>query len=117
MNNLKIVESFNNVETTGEHNGYIYSVGRALTIVILGSLCGLNSVSQISQWSFDPRVREFLRVNFAIYSVPCYFWLLSLLKIVKPESLNHHFAKWVGGILPESLKDLTLCNPYGLPAK
>ena len=109
MDNLRIVESFNNVETTEEHNGYIYSVGRALAIVILGSLCGLRSVSQISQWSFDPKVREFLRVNFSIYSVPCYWWLLSLLKIVKPESLSHHFALWVSGILPENLKDLTLC--------
>ena len=107
MDTLRIIEHFSSVETTEEHNGYIYSVGRALAIVILGSLCGLRNVSQISQWSSEPKIREFLKNSFSINSVPCYFWLLSLMKIIKPESLSEHFAKWVGTLLSENLKDLT----------
>jgi hypothetical protein len=39
------VEYFEEVETEREHNGYYYSVGTALTLVILGSLCGLRNVN------------------------------------------------------------------------
>ena len=46
---FKLVEYFEDVETTGEHSGYFYSVGEALTIVILGSICGLKNVCQIHQ--------------------------------------------------------------------
>jgi hypothetical protein len=37
--------------------------------------------------------------------VPSYPWLLTLLKLVKPEPLNRLFTKWVKTILPESIKD------------
>jgi len=46
----KVTEHFTGVETTEEHNGYFCSVGEALTIVILGSICGLRNISQIHQW-------------------------------------------------------------------
>jgi hypothetical protein len=47
--NIKIIEYFADVHTLKEHNGYFFNVAEALTIVILGSLCGLKNVSQISQ--------------------------------------------------------------------
>ena len=40
---VTIWEYFCEVETTKEHDGYIYSVGETLTIVILGSVCGLRN--------------------------------------------------------------------------
>ena len=91
----KLVESFQGVETTEEHSGYFYSVGETLTIVILGSFCGLKNVNQIHQWATNERVRDFLRENFAIEKIPCYYWILCLLKLIVPESLNHHFIQWV----------------------
>ncbi|MDR2910259.1 MAG: ISAs1 family transposase [Bacteroidales bacterium] len=108
MENLRIIESFRDVETTEEHHGHTYSVWRALTIAILGSLCGLENVSKIHQWSTSEQVRKFLKENFAIYSVPSYVWLLELLKLIKPESLSERFTMWVSTILPESIKDLTI---------
>jgi hypothetical protein len=42
----KIWEYFSEVETTEEHNGYFCSVGEVLTIVILGSICGLRNTNQ-----------------------------------------------------------------------
>ena len=41
-----------------------------------------------------------MREKFAIERVPCYYWMLCLLKIVKPESLNDCFMRWVSGFMP-----------------
>jgi len=49
MNNIAKIEGyFAEIQTVREHNGYYYSVGEALTVVILGSLCGLRNVNQIN---------------------------------------------------------------------
>ncbi len=105
---VKISEYFADVETTEEHKGYFCSVGETLTIVILGSLCGLRNVSQIHQWAESSRTGEFLAKNFGIQRVPCYYWILCLIKIIEPKSLSRCFANWVQSMLPESKKGLTL---------
>ena len=96
------------VESEREYDGYYYSLGEALTIVVLGSLCGLKNVSQIHQWAESERTREWLKEKFAIERIPCYYWLLSLLKMVKPESLNQCLSRWVRQMLPEEREGLTL---------
>jgi predicted transposase YbfD/YdcC len=103
-----ISEYFSELETTKEYAGYFCSVGEAVTIIILGSFCGLRNVSQIHQWATDPRVSAFLREEFGIKNVPCYYWLLSLLKIIEPKSLNRCFIGWVESLLPDGVKDLTV---------
>jgi len=103
-----ITKYFEDVETTKEHNGYFCSVGEALTIVILGSFCGLRNVNQIHQWASSTRVSEFLSKNFGIDAIPCYYWLLCLLKLIVPKSLNQCFINWVQSFLPEGAKGLTL---------
>ena len=105
---IKIREYFEEVETTREHKGYFCSVGETLTIVILGSLCGLRNVNQIHQWAASPRVSEFLEKHFSIVNIPCYYWLLCLLKLIDPKSLNHSFVKWVQSLLTDTVKGLTL---------
>ena len=70
MNNIAKIEGyFAEIQTVREHNGYYYSVGEALTVVILGSLCGLRNVNQINQWSEDRRVRDFLLKHFGIQRI------------------------------------------------
>jgi len=103
-----ISEYFTDVKTTKEHNGYFCSVEEALTIVILGSLCGLKNVNQIHQWATNARVSEFLSRRFEIMDIPCYYWLTCLLKIIKPKSLNDCFMKWTQSFLPDGMKGLTL---------
>jgi predicted transposase YbfD/YdcC len=76
--------------------------------VILGSFCGLRNVSQIHQWALSKRASEFLAKHFAIKEIPCYYWLLCLLKLIKPKSLNQCFINWSQSFLPEGTKDLTL---------
>lgn len=108
MKKIEIVEYFEEVETEQEYNGYYYSVAEAISIAVLGSLCGLKNASQIHQWAEDERVREFLKENFSIERIPCYYWFLSLLKLIKPDSLNQCLRKWVQAHLPKDRHGLTL---------
>ena len=103
-----ITEYFKEVETTKDHNGYFCSVGEALTVVILGTLCGLRNVSQISQWSENERVRDFLAKHFCIHRIPCYYWLLCLLKLIKPRSLNQCLMKWAQSLVPDGMETMTI---------
>ncbi len=104
----KLIEFFEELETTKEYDGYFCSVVEAMTIVILGSICGLKNVSQIHQWASNEKIKKFLKEKFQIKRVPCYYWLLCLLKLVKPESLNKCFIKWMESILPNKSKDFTI---------
>jgi len=103
-----LAEYFKAVETTGTHQGYFCSVGEALTIAILGTFCGLKNTKQIHQWASNARVSEFLRNEFGIRKVPCYYWLLSLISLVDPKSLNECFILWVESLLPDGTKGYTV---------
>jgi predicted transposase YbfD/YdcC len=103
-----LIEYFEEVEIVKPYKGYFYNIAEALTIVIMGTFCGLTNVSQIRQWAESAKASEFLRNTFGIQKIPCYYWLPSLLKLIKPESLNDCFTKWVCSIIPEELKGLTV---------
>ena len=49
----------------------------------------------------ERQIRGFLREKFQICRVPSYYWLLCLLKMVKPASMNKCFNEWVMSMLPE----------------
>ncbi|MDR2570945.1 MAG: ISAs1 family transposase [Oscillospiraceae bacterium] len=104
----RLPEYFEEVETEKEHNGYFCSVKETLTIVILGSFCGLQNVKRIHQWAVNARVQEFLISSFGITAIPCYFWMLSLLKIIKPKSFNRCFINWVESLVPTGLEGYTV---------
>lgn len=105
MKKKQMMEYFEEVETTQAYEGYYYSVAETLTIVVLGSLCGLKNISQIHQWAASGRTQEFLREEFGISRVPCYYWMLCLLKLVNPESLNECFTNWVEAVISEGSGD------------
>lgn len=108
MKSNGITEYYEDVETEEKYDGYFCSVSEAITIVILGSICGLKNVSQIHQWASNDRVSKFLMEEFGINHVPCYYWLLCLLKMIKTESLNRCFANWVYSVMPEKAEALTI---------
>ena len=105
---LKIREYFEEVETTKAHKGYFCSVREALTIVILGSICGLRNTNQIHQWASSRRVSEFLSKHFLIDTVPCYYRLICLLKLIKPGSLNDCFMRWAQMLRPGNGEGFTV---------
>jgi len=45
----KLIDYFEELETTKEYDGYFCSVADAVIIIILGSICGLKNVNQIHQ--------------------------------------------------------------------
>lgn len=108
MKNNGITEYFEEVETEEEYNGYFCRIPEVITIAILGSMCGLKNVSQIHQWAANDRVSEFLKEKFGINHVPCYYWILCMLKMIKTETLNQCFANWVYSFMPENAKNLTI---------
>ena len=64
MGKKTLIDFFEEVETTEEYreyNGYFCSIAEAISIVVLGSLCGLKNVSQIHQWAESERISEFLK--------------------------------------------------------
>ncbi len=44
MEKKSIIEYSEELETEEEYDGYYYSVGKATTMVILGSICGLRNI-------------------------------------------------------------------------
>ena len=100
MEMIYILDCFDDVETEEVHDGYFYNVAEVIRIMILGCLCGLKNVRQIHQWAASDTVSEFLREKFAIGRIPCYYWMLCLLKMVKPESLSACFTRWVSSFMP-----------------
>lgn len=103
-----ITKYFEEVETTEKYDGYFYSVAQVITLILLGSLCGLKNVSQIHQWATNRRVRGYLTEHHGMSHIPCYYWILCLLKLIDPDSLRQCFTKWVESLLPEDKKGLTL---------
>ena len=104
----ELVDYFKAVETTSEHRGYFCSVGEALAIAILGTCCGLRNTKQIHQWASNARISAFLAEKFSIRKVPCYYWLLSLISIIDPKSLNECFIRWVESLMPKGVKGYTV---------
>ena len=108
MDRTTLTDFFEEVETTEEYNGYFCSISEAISIVVLGSLCGFKNVSQIHQWAESAHAREFLKEKFGIKHVPCYYWLLVLLKMVKPDTLNTCLMKWAAQYLPADRSQTTI---------
>lgn len=46
MNNYGITEYFESVETVEEYNGYFCRIPEIITIMILGSMCGLKTLAR-----------------------------------------------------------------------
>lgn len=123
MENKKIIitEYFEELETEKEYDGYYYKISEAITIVILGSICGLKNLQQIHQWAVKDRTSEFLKEEFGICRIPCYYWLTCILKLIIPESLNKCFVNWVSSVMHEkadkltvSLDGKTVCSTKGM---
>jgi len=109
MNNtVKIKEYFCDIETTKNYKGYFYSVEETLIIVTLGFIAGLENVKQIHQWAKNERVSAFLLFHFEIKAIPSYYWMLCLLKLIKPKSLNQCFTNWVQSFLLDKKESGTI---------
>ena len=100
----ELIDAVDELETEVEYDGYFCSIKDAVIIVTLGSMCELKSVMRIHSWATTKTVSKFLAQAFGINTpdaehqgikafarikrIPCYGWLLELLALIKPDSLN-----------------------------
>ena len=95
MEKKKLMDYFSEVETSTSYDGYFFSVSGAITISILGTFCGLRNMQQIHQWASNDKIQKFLSEEFGIETIVCYSWFTQVLGLIKPESFNKCFTKWV----------------------
>ena len=96
----ELLESLDELETKDVYDGYFCSVKDAVVIIILSSLCDLQNVKKIHEWASTEHVQAFLEKEFGIKRIPCYWWLLSLIALVTPASLNLCMKNWIKRIAP-----------------
>ena len=99
---------FEEVETTESYDGYWYSVKDVIVISILGSLCGLKNMILIVEWAQSALVTDFLQKKMKIPRVPSYAQYANIMGIIKSESLNAAFIKWVGSICEAAGKTVAI---------
>jgi hypothetical protein len=104
----RIGDYFANVELTEDYEPYFCSVEDAITIVIVGSFCGLRNLKQIHGWASHEKIRAVLHETFGVLYVPCYYWLTRLLKIMEPKSVSQCFTNWVTSLLPPTMEGQTV---------
>ncbi len=108
MRKEQLRDYFAEVETEGNYKGYIFSVGEVITISILGTFCGLRNMQQIHQWANSSKIRAFLAEEFGIENMMCYSWFTQIIGMIKPESFNEHFIKWINDSLKEDIRGKTI---------
>ena len=99
---------FEEVETTQEYDGYWYSVADVIVISILGSLCGLKNMILIAEWAKSAAVTAFLQAKMKIARVPSYSQFTNIMGIIKSESLNEAFIKWISSVVEIAEKTIAI---------
>ena len=102
----ELTEALDELETEVEYDGYFCSVKDAVIIVTLGSLCELKSVMRIHSWAKTENVSKFLKEEFGIAHIPCYGWLMELLALIKPDSLNNCMLHFVQAVCPSLIAEM-----------
>jgi len=96
------------LEEGAEHDGYWYSIGDVLTILVCGMLCGLQRIDDIHDWAKAAPPRTFLETQFGITRTPCRAQFYNILRCVDAKKFNHGFARWMSGVLSGSCKGKTI---------
>lgn len=96
------------VEDTARHRGYWYCISDALTIMICGMLCHLQTIDDIHEWSNSDPTKAFLAQEFGIGKLPCRAQFYNILGSVNPEKFSESFNKWVRAALVKSVKGKTI---------
>lgn len=60
----------------------------------------MQNFKQIHEWATTEHICAFLEKEFGIKRIPCYWWLLCLIALMTPASLNLYMKNWVSKIAP-----------------
>jgi len=81
------------VEEASKFKGYWFRISDILSIAVCGMLCGLETVSDIHEWSKARPVRVFLAEQFGMDDVPCRSQFYNILAYVDAEQFGKSFIK------------------------
>lgn len=95
----RLQERLTQLDRETGHKGYYYRVSDALTIMICGMLCNLQSIDDIYEWAQAEPVRDFLYREFRIYKLPSRAQFYNLIGRVKSERFQEVFIAWVQEIV------------------
>jgi len=98
-------------EEEAEHEGYWYSIGDVLTILVCGMLCGLQRIDDIHDWAHAAPPRAFLEAQFGITRTPCRAQFYNILRCVDAEKFNLSFVRWMSTVLSGSAQGKTRSLP------
>ena len=89
-----IMEEFEKVTTTVEHEGYYYKISDVIKILILGLLNSLKTMKDIHGWAKSKRISAMLLEKFGIKKISCYSHFTVLVGLIDSEELNKIFMEF-----------------------
>lgn len=87
------------IEESGKHEGYWYSISDVLTILVCGMLCRQQRIDDIHDWAKSTPTRMFLERQFGIIRIPCRAQFYNILRYVDAEKFNEGFSRWMRSIV------------------
>ena len=96
------------VEEASDFKGYWFRISDVLLISVCGVLCGLETVSDIHEWSKARPVRAFLAEQFGMKDVPCRSQFYNILAYVDAEQFEKSFIKWMQHVLEGGIAGKTV---------
>ena len=82
-----------------EHDGYWYKVSHVLTILVMGTLCGIKNASDIHKWAESKPTRQFLQEQFGIDKIMSRAQFYNILAVVKADKFKQCFIRWMKKVL------------------
>ena len=96
------------VEAASNFKGYWFRISDVLLISVCGLLCGLETVSDIHEWSKARPVRAFLAEQFGMKEVLCRSQIYNILSYVDAEQFEKSFIKWMQYVLGGGVEGKTV---------
>jgi len=90
------------------HKGYWYSVGDALIMLVTGTLCGLQKITDIHAWSKSKPAQQFLKEQFGMDGIMCIAQFYNILSIVNAEAFKRCFVRWMQSVLGRGVPGKTI---------
>ena len=96
------------IERESSHEGYWYSVSKALIILVCGLLCKQQTIDDIHEWSTSKPALKFFEMKFGIMKMPSRAQFYNILKCVDAKKFNDSFIRWMKDVLQDKVKGKTV---------
>lgn len=91
----ELIAAMREMEDKTRHEGYWYSIGETLAIMVCGMLCKLQTMDDIHEWTQADPTKEFFREYFGIARIPCRAQFYNIIGCVDSEKFAAVFRNWM----------------------